>query len=77
MLYNTSKKVEELAKKYKKKGYSINQTTDSYFLKRQPQNRKDMKRVGVFLGTGGGSNTSTSIFAYKDKKIPKKGRKKR
>jgi len=68
MVYKVSKAVEKKVREYERKGYKINQTTDSNFLSRRPQNRKDLIRIGKYLGTGGGSHVSTSIFAYKDKK---------
>ncbi len=68
MVYKVSKAIEKKAKQYEKRGYKINQTTDSRFLSRRPMNRKDTQRIGVKLGTGGGSHTSTTVFAYKDKK---------
>ncbi|RLG22593.1 hypothetical protein DRN85_10580 [Methanosarcinales archaeon] len=73
-LYKVSKAVEKKAKEYIKKGYKIAQTTDSAFLLRHPRGRKDLKRVGVVLGTGGGKYASTTVFAYKEVKIKKNKR---
>jgi len=71
-MYKASKKTEKLAKQYRKKGYKIKQTTDSKFLYRRPGGRKDMKRVGKKIGTGGGPRSATTIFAYKDVKRKKR-----
>ena len=68
MGYKTSKKVDLLERKYQKMGYKINQTRDSLFLSRTPQGNKSMKRIGKKLGTGGGSGSATTVFAYKDLK---------
>ena len=71
-MYGTSKRTKELVEKYRKKGYSIEKTTDFNFLSRRPHGRKDMKRTGVKLGKGwyGGRNGGgQTIFAYKEKNI--------
>lgn len=67
-MYNVSKETERKAEEYKRKGYKIRQTTDSYFLTRKPNGKNNMKRIGVKIGTGGGSHASTTVFAYKDVK---------
>ena len=71
-LYKVSSKTRKEAAKYRAKGYKINQTSDSRFLSRNPRGRKDMKRIGKKLGTGGGRGSSTTVFAYKDVKRKKK-----
>lgn len=68
-LYKVSKKVQSEALKMKQRGYKIVQTTDSMFLHRKPMNRKNRKRIGKKIGTGGGVGISTSVFAYKEIKI--------
>ena len=68
MVYKVSEITKKKIKTAKEKGFKIKQTTDSKFLTRRPKGRKDMMRTGSKLGTGGGSHTSTTIFAYKEKK---------
>lgn len=72
MMYGTSKRTQKLAEKYRKRGYFIAKTTDFNFLNRKPNGRKDMKRIGVRLGTGYAGNTAQTVYAYKDRKIIKR-----
>ena len=46
--------------------YLINSTTDSQWLWRHPENRKDMERIGVNIGASGGyGGQFSSIFLYR------------
>ena len=61
-----SKRTQDAIAQARAQGYSIKATSDRGFLARQPQGRRDMKRIGWRLGTGAFGKNAYTIYAYCD-----------